>query len=105
MMAKLPSGEPRTLAHNVLQYARLPDGRILAISNAAFLGTHNRLIAIDLERWKAQWVLDDALWQGRPDTGEVSYYLLDEIHPGSMGLLAELQGSAELFQIQIPDKN
>ena len=36
------------------------DGRVLAISNAAFKGTQNRLIVIDEVRRTARWVVDSA---------------------------------------------
>jgi hypothetical protein len=48
------------LARNVRTTAELRDGRVLAISNAAFKGTQNRLIAIDEASRTAQWVVDSA---------------------------------------------
>jgi hypothetical protein len=48
------------LSRNVRTTLELADGRVLAISNAAFKGTQNRLIVIDEARRTARWVVDSA---------------------------------------------
>lgn len=48
------------LARNVRTTSELADGRLLAISNAAFKGTQNRLIVIDEATRTARWVVDSA---------------------------------------------
>lgn len=48
------------LARNVRTTSELADGRVLAISNAAFKGTQNRLIVIDEASRTARWVVDSA---------------------------------------------
>jgi hypothetical protein len=48
------------IARNVRSFAELDDGRLLAISNAAFKGTQDRLIAIDEASHTARWVVDSA---------------------------------------------
>ncbi|MDW8282112.1 MAG: hypothetical protein RMK29_10395 [Myxococcales bacterium] len=60
LSAEVPGGEPLRLARNVTRYAELADGRVLAISNAAFWGTQNRIIVIDETTRTAQWVADSA---------------------------------------------
>lgn len=48
------------LSRNVRTTSELADGRLLAISNAAFKGTQNRLIVIDEASRTARWVVDSA---------------------------------------------
>jgi hypothetical protein len=52
-------GPIERLARNVNDFDLLEDGRILAASNQAFAGTHNRVIAIDPERRQARWVVGE----------------------------------------------
>jgi hypothetical protein len=47
---------PLRLARNVHQASELADGRVLAESNRAFIGTQNRVIAIDEKARVATWV-------------------------------------------------
>lgn len=48
------------IARNVRTTSELADGRVLAISNAPFRGTQNRLIVIDEASRTARWVVDSA---------------------------------------------
>jgi hypothetical protein len=48
------------IARNVRTFGELSDGRVLAISNAAFKGTQNRLIIVDEAAATARWVVDSA---------------------------------------------
>lgn len=50
----LPLPPPLRLAYNVGLIALMPDGRLLASTDLAVLGSQNRLVAIDLERRQAQ---------------------------------------------------
>jgi hypothetical protein len=50
------SGAPETLALNAVGYAELPDGRLLAIEDAVFTGTFNRLVIIDEAAQTKHWV-------------------------------------------------
>jgi hypothetical protein len=49
-----------TLARNVRSFAETPDGRVLAIANAAQRGPHNRLVVVDEQRQAARWVAPSA---------------------------------------------
>ncbi len=49
-------GERVLLARNVHRYAELPDGRVLAATNQAFIGPHNRVVVIDEEARTATYV-------------------------------------------------
>lgn len=48
------------LAQNVRQFTEVRPGQVLAISNAPFKGTQNRLILIDENTRTARWVVDSA---------------------------------------------
>ena len=48
------------LAQNVRQFSEVRPGQVLAISNAPFKGTQNRLILIDENAGTARWVVDSA---------------------------------------------
>jgi hypothetical protein len=50
---------PLRLALNVHQASELDDGRVLAVSNRAFIGTQNRVIAIDEQARVATWVANE----------------------------------------------
>lgn len=62
LSAAVPRGAPVLLARNVPfpWYTELPDGRILAVANHAFPGTHNRIIVIDEQTRTARWVANSA---------------------------------------------
>lgn len=49
-------GARELLGRNVLRYAELPDGRVLAAVNQAFVGPHNRVVIIDEAARTAEWV-------------------------------------------------
>jgi hypothetical protein len=44
---QLEAGEPELIGHNCRRYAELPDGRVLAAVNQAFVGAQNRVVVID----------------------------------------------------------
>jgi hypothetical protein len=60
MSAPIGGGEAMTLARNVRDYAELDDGRVIAASNQAFTGTHNRVIVIDENARSARTVAESA---------------------------------------------
>ena len=88
-----PGEEPLRLARNVTRYGELSDGRVLALSNAAFWGTQNRIIVIDEQTRTAAWVADSA---------SAFMYV-----PGSRDLLVFLTTggtSFDLVRVTIPRK-
>lgn len=60
LSAQLPGGAPLHLAFNVGRYSEVAPGKVLAIANAAYKGTQNRLILIDEAARRARWVVDSA---------------------------------------------
>jgi hypothetical protein len=60
LSAEVPGGAPVRLARNVTRYGEIGDGRVLALANAAFWGTQNRIIVIDEKARSAAWVADSA---------------------------------------------
>lgn len=52
-----PGATPLRLARNVSWYQELPDGRLLAASDAAVIDPSNKLVLIDKERRTADWLL------------------------------------------------
>lgn len=58
LVATVPGGAPLRLARNAAQFEELADGRVLALTNRAFVGTQNRLIVIEEEAQQARWVAD-----------------------------------------------
>jgi hypothetical protein len=66
------SGAPETLALNATEYAELPDGRVLAIEDAVFTGTFNRLVIIDEAAQTKHWVTPStAAFLLTPDSSEM----------------------------------
>jgi hypothetical protein len=55
----MPGGKPRPLARNVRDFG-IMDSRIVCNENYSFPGTFNRIILINLEKNKAQWLADSA---------------------------------------------
>lgn len=55
----VPNGAPRTLAINAHNWAELPDHRILAVENAVYSGTWNRLVVIDEVANTKHWVVPE----------------------------------------------
>ena len=53
---ELATGTVRHLARNVMQFAELPDGRVVAIADAANEGAWNRAIVIDEAKGEARWI-------------------------------------------------
>ncbi len=60
MSAPIDGGEPIKLALNVRDYAELDDGRVVAASNQAVTGTHNRVIVINEQTRSAKMVAEGA---------------------------------------------
>lgn len=60
LSAQVPGGAPLHLGLNVRQYAEVAPGKVLAIGNAAYKGTQNRLVLIDESARTARWVLGEA---------------------------------------------
>ena len=56
----LATGDVLRLARNVRVWSELPDGRVLAVSNAVPKGAHNRIILIDEATEQARWVADSS---------------------------------------------
>jgi hypothetical protein len=61
----LASGAARHLVRNVTQFDELPDGRLIAIANAAIDGAFNRAIVVDERVGETRWIAADAqlLWR------------------------------------------
>jgi hypothetical protein len=55
----VPGGGPRILAVNAHNWAELPDHRILAVENAVYAGTWNRLVVIDEVANTKRWVVPE----------------------------------------------
>lgn len=76
LSAEIPGGAPQRLARNVISYSELRDRRILAVSNYAFWGTQNRIIAIDEDRHESRWVADSAsAFQYIPGSNDLLVYV------------------------------
>jgi hypothetical protein len=80
-----PAATPRLLALNVHQYDQLPDGRLLAVENHAFVGTWNRLVVIDPVRATKRLVQE----------GVHEYFLL----PGRTEALIDVVSGASGYDI------
>jgi hypothetical protein len=93
LSATIPRGAPLTLARNVRDWEELPDGRIVAASNQAYLGPQNRVIAVDVAAREARWLADDA-----------SAF---EVLPGAASVLVWIGvtgGSVELVEVPLPPR-
>jgi len=55
---ELGSGAVHRLAQNVKHYSELPDGRLVAIANAAIDGAWNRAILIDEAKGESRWLAE-----------------------------------------------
>ena len=81
----LPDGAPVTLGLNVHAYRELPDHRVLAVENAVYAGSWNRLVVIDQAAGTKHWVV--------PST--VDFVLL----PGAQDLIADVVSGASGYDI------
>jgi hypothetical protein len=55
-----PGGAPFTLGINVHAFAEVADGRVIAVENAVYAGTWNRLVVIDEAARTKHWVVPSA---------------------------------------------
>lgn len=84
-----PLQKPLRLAYNVGLIALMPDGRLLASTDLAVLGSHNRIVAIDIKTRQAQamaWgvnAVTRALFVGSYIPGRREIVL--EVRDGSVG--------------------
>src|SRR5207245_9125260 len=80
-----PGGAPTLLGMNVHSFNELPDGRVLAIENAVYAGTWNRLVVIDEAAATKRWVVPQA----------ADFLLV----PGSQEIVADIVTGASGYDI------